>query len=80
MLSPWDAHPKTSASCSPLAWREVGVLRQCRVRAEISLTFARLLASLHAMHHSFRTIEAVRSALSTRGNLVHAKRPFLFDN
>src|SRR5207244_9759872 len=35
-----------------------------------SLTFAQLLATLQAMREAFRTVAALRSALSTRGNLL----------
>ncbi len=34
------------------------------------MTFAQLLARLQAMHEAFRTVAALRSALSTRGNLL----------
>jgi putative transposase len=34
------------------------------------LTFAQLLARLQAMREAFRTVAALRSALSTRGNLL----------
>src|SRR6266849_9253042 len=36
----------------------------------VSLTFAQLLARLQAMRKAFRTVAALRSALSTRGNLL----------
>src|SRR6202165_3600146 len=36
----------------------------------MSLTFARLLAILQAMHDAFRTVGALRSALSTRRDLL----------
>ena len=35
-----------------------------------SLTFAQLLARLQAMREVFRSVAALRSALSTRGNLL----------
>jgi hypothetical protein len=39
-----------------------------------SLTFAQLLARLQAMREAFRTVAALRSALSTRGNLEYIPR------
>src|SRR6266849_6657050 len=36
----------------------------------VSLTFAQLLARLQTMLEAFRTVAALRSALSTRGNLL----------
>jgi hypothetical protein len=38
-----------------------------------SLTFARLLGRLQAMREPFRTVAALRSALSTRGDLSFAR-------
>jgi hypothetical protein len=40
-----------------------------------SLTFAQLLARLQAMREAFRTVAALRSALSTRGNLLSSFLP-----